>query len=220
MTTNGDNPTTGRTRRPPSRRGLTFLEFLIAIAITAITSLAVGVVTTSIARGMSSMNDTRSALQRSLVAHARIQSQLIPAFCVLVHDAHRGVAVWQHDNRANGSVNLSELSILWFEPGGDGDLTLEWVTFPEEWTEDQLAAADIELTGIDDHFQHMLDQRALGHTTSTVVADGVTALDAAGNELTLADSNRVRLELTVGVGEDEAETLLMAFGLINHRSPE
>lgn len=207
-------------RSRASRPGLTFLELLIAITITAITSLAVGAVTTSIARGMTSMNDARSALQRSLIAHSRIQSQLIPAFCVLLHDANQGVAVWQHDKRANRRVNLSELTIFWFDPAGEGDITIEWVTFPEGWTEDQLATADLQLTGVDDYFQSMLTQRDLGYTTSTVVADGIAQLSVTGAGATLAESNRVQVHLTVGVGAEESEELLLSFGLVNHRTPD
>jgi hypothetical protein len=214
-------PRDARARRTrASRPGLTSLELLIAITITAITSLAVGAVTTSIARGMTSMNDTRSALQRSLIAHSRIQSQFIPAFCVLLHDAGQGFAVWQHDQRTNGRVNLSELTVFWFDPEGDGDITIEWVTFPEDWTEDQLGVADIELTGVDDYFQSMTTQRDLGYTSSTVVADGIAQLSVGGAGPSLAESNRVRVHLAVGIGDDDSEELLMVFGLVNHRTPD
>lgn len=198
--------------------GLTFLEFLIAVAITAITALAVGAVTTSIVRGMTSMNDTRSALQRALIAHARLQVQLIPAYCVLEFDPARGIALWQNDDRANDLVNLSELRILWFDPTGDGDLSIERVTFPEEWDETTRSVADIVLTDVDDLFQIMTVQRSLGLTTTKTVADAIDAISVAGSGMDLPSSQRIRLDLTVGVGDD-AEQLLMAFGLVNHRTP-
>jgi hypothetical protein len=207
--------------RPPRRwrAGLTFLEFLLAISITAITAIAVGAVTSSIARGMTSMNDTRSALQRALVAHSRLQAQLIPTFCVLDFDPDRGIAVWKNDDRANNLLNLSEVAVLWFDPAGSGDLTLEWVTFPIDWDETTLADADIILTSVDDYFVTMTTQRALGYTTSKVVADGIAAISIEGSGDDLPSSERIRLDLTVGVGED-AEQLLMAFGLVNHRTPQ
>ena len=201
------------------RTGLTFLEFLIAISITAITAVAVGAVTSSIARGMTSMNDARSALQRSLIAHARLQAQLIPTFCVLDFDPSRGIAVWQNDDHANGKVNLSELRILWFDPDAAGDLSMEWITFPEEWDDTTLDAADIILTSVDDYFQIMKVERALGYTTTKVVADGIAAVSLAGSGDDIPSSQRIRLDLTVGVGAD-SEQLLMAFGLVNHRTPQ
>lgn len=199
--------------------GLAFLEFLIAIAITAVTALAIGAVTSSIAHGMTSMNDARSALQRALIAHTRLQSQLIPAFCVLDFDADRGIALWQSDSRANGDVNLSELRVLWLDPEGSGDLTMEWVTFPEEWDEAAIESADIVLTSVDDHFRIMEAQRDLGCTSSKIVADGISGLLLEGSGDDLVSSERIRVALTVGVGDD-AEELLMAFGLVNHKEPK
>lgn len=199
--------------------GLTFLEFLIAISITAIIALAVGAVTSSIARGMTSMNDTRSALQRALVSHSRLQGQLIPALCILAFDPSRGIAVWQNDDRANGHVNLSEFRVLWFDPTGGSDVTMEWVTFPEDWDDTTLDNADLVLTSVDDYFQSMVTQRDLGYTTSKVLADGVGTISVAGDGDDLPSSDRIRLDVTVGVGGDSRQ-LLMAFGLVNHQAPE
>lgn len=195
------------------------MEFLIAVAITAMTSLAVAVVTTSISRSMSSLNDTRGALQRALVAHSRLRAHLIPALCALEFDETQGVSIWQVDDAANSKVNLSELLVLWLEPEGDGDLTAEWVTFPEEWSDETRMAADVVLTSVDDPFQMMLAQRALGYTTQSVVADGISGLDASGNDLDLQSSQRLHIRLSVGVG-GQSEEVLMAFGLVNHRTPE
>jgi prepilin-type N-terminal cleavage/methylation domain-containing protein len=205
--------------RATSRRGLTLLELLIAITITSITGLAVAVVTTSVARGMTSMNVMRSALQRAHAAHARLAAYIDPALCVLTHDPDNGFAVWLHDDRPGGRVNLSELRVFWFNTDGSGELTVEWVEFPEEWDEDAVMLYDLELSAVDDYFTVMETQRALGYTQTAVLADGLAELNLAGNGIDLEASQRVRMTLDVTVEEDRSEQLLLVFGLPDHQQP-
>ena len=208
--------------RPPSptRRGLTTLELLIALVITSLTGLAVTVVTTSIARGVTANSEARGALQRALAAHVRLRSYTSSAHCVLDHDPDRGFVLWQEDSRANGRVNLSEVRVFWFDPEDPlGEVAEERVVFPEAWDESTTEAADIELTPVDDHYALIEAQRLLGFTERSVVADGVAGLTVAGAGASLTESVRVRIGLDVATGEGSSRSLLLAFGLPGHKEP-
>ncbi len=202
-------------------RGMTLLELLIALAITAMVSLAIAAVTTSIARGMESMHTARSALQRTVAAHTRLRAYMGTALCVLDADPQKGFAIWLGDTRANGRVNLSELRVFWFDPESlDGDLTVEWAEFPEDWDDQALAAADLELTGVDDYFDSMATLRSAGHTGTAILADEVRSFSVAHEGASLQDASRIRMEMGIDTGEAEPREILMAFGLSSHRAPE
>lgn len=207
-------------RKP--RRALTLIELLIALTVTVIIGLAVAAITNSVARSVTSMNDARSALQRAYAAHARIRSQAQNARAFLDADPDRGVALWLNDQRANNRVNLSEIAVLWITPSDEelfaNELVLETVAFPTDWDHETTESADVQLTLVDDFFQEILNLRNQGWTQRTVIADAVEEINLSHSAINLVNANRVRLTLSVRVGDD-TQDILMAFGLQNHRAP-
>lgn len=200
-----------------TRRGLTTLELLVALAITTITGLGVAMVITSVSRGITMMNETRGAMQRASASHVRLRSLTDTALCLLAHD-ERGLAVWSHDERANNQVNVSELSVLWFDDDAD-ELCLEYVVYPEEMPSDEIEKADITLGGAEDPFQAMLDQRSLGFTECRVVADGVDSLTVTHASEDPTNDNRFRV-LVAFQAAGRTEDMLLAAGLPSYRKPE
>jgi hypothetical protein len=170
---------------------------------------------------MESMSVGRSALQRTVAAHARLRMYIHPSRCFLAADPSRGFAVWLGDTRSNGRVNLSELRVFWFDPEDQtGDLTVEWADFPDDWDDQTLANADTELTSIDDYFAAMDTLRALGHTGTAVLADGVASVSVAHTGQSLHQADKVRVSLGMDTGEAQPREVLMAFGLPGHAAPE
>ncbi len=211
-----------RGARGPGRRaaGVTTLELLVALAITAVTGLAIATVTTSLARGIGVTNDTRGALQRALAAHTRYRAYLEQCLCVLDYDPARGFALWLHDDRSNGQVNLSELRVFWYDGTPGGDATMERVVWPEAWDEGQREAADITLSSVDDYYAVMETHRSLGLTETVVMVDGITGQDVSHEGASLVEAERVRVGLEVRVGELGTERVLIVSGVPNHRTPE
>jgi type II secretory pathway pseudopilin PulG len=200
------------------RRGLTTLELLVALAITSITGIGVAMVITSVSRGVSIMNDTRAAMQRAAASHVRLRAYSDTALCLLEHDA-RGFALWVHDERSNGQVNVSELRIFW-NATDEGEIRTEFVRFPETMDDEALALADIVVSSSEDPFEAMLTQRSLGFTEQTVLADGVDDVAVAHETADPRDAERFRVVVGfAGAGEGVRE-LLMALGLPEHRRPE
>jgi len=199
---------------------MTLLELLIALVITAVISLTIAAVTTAIARGMESVNEGRSALQRVVAAHTRLRTYIHPARCFLDVDASKGFVIWLSDTRANGRVNLSEIRVFWFDPASPaGDLSVEWAQFPEAWDEQTIAGADTELTSVDDYFAAMESLRSQGHTGSAILADRVESVEVSCDTQTVVEATRVRLSMEVDGGDSDPSEILMAFGMTGHVVP-
>jgi len=205
-------------RLTTSRRGLTLLETLIALAITVITGLAIASVTTAVARGMTSVNTARSALQRAHAVHVRLRAYTDPALCMLDFDADRGFAIWLDDSRTNEKVNLSELRVFWYS-AADDTISVERVVFPDGWDPSEYVKRDSTLTSVDDPFAMMEAQRALGYTRTDIIADAVSALDMEWPTNDIRDAGRVRLSLGVTADDQQVHELLIALGLPNHKVP-
>lgn len=201
------------------RRGLTVLELLLAVAITAIVGMAIATVMTTVSRGMTSAGEARSALQRVHAAHVRLRAYTDSARSVLAYDPDRGFALWLHDDRPGGAVNLSELRVFWFDAGAQR-IRVERVKWPEEWPAELVEAADIELSPSADFFAEMEQQRALGYTEVGTIADGVTDAEMAFNESPVNRANRARMTLRVAVADNESQDVLLAFGFPNHAEPQ
>ncbi|MBL0927254.1 MAG: hypothetical protein IBJ11_06325 [Phycisphaerales bacterium] len=204
------------------RRGLTLLELLIALSITGLTGLAVAGVITAVARGVGSISDGRSAVQRAHAAHARLRAYTEPALALLACDPARGIALWLHDDRRNGRVNLSELRVFWFDREAR-TITVERVQFPADWPPAWIEQSDGVLALIDDPFAVMLTQRAMGRTRRDVLADGIAEWSLATNAPDPRDANRLRLTLGVVAGwnthDHQPEDALLTFGLANYFRP-
>ncbi|MEM1424270.1 MAG: hypothetical protein AAGH64_09725, partial [Planctomycetota bacterium] len=198
------------------RYGLTTLELLVALGVTTITGLGVATVITSVSRGVTDMNATRGAMQRAATSHARLRAYADTALCLLASDT-RGFALWAHDDRSNGAVNVSELRVFWTDPDSD-EIVVEFVSFPGAMTEKEQAALDLLVAGAEDPFVAMTAQRALGFTDEVILADGVSSVAVAHAERDPRDSPRFRVTVGFDGGSDE-RSLLMAVGLTQHRRP-
>lgn len=208
--------------RVPTRRGLTTLELLLAIAVTAVIALAIATVMTAVARGLTGASEGRSALQRAHAAHARLRAYTDVSLCLLQcdpgHAAGDGFALWLSDDRPGGKVNLSEFRVFWFDASA-GTLSVERVVFPKDWTAEMVEAADIELSASADFLQEMAAQRKLGYTETTILADGLAGSALAHSAAGPQQAARFRLTIDAPSPADPAQQVMMALALPNHEEP-
>ncbi|MCA9309919.1 MAG: hypothetical protein KDA21_01865 [Phycisphaerales bacterium] len=202
----------------PIRRGLALAELIIGMAITALIGLAVATTLVSVGQGLTYSREARSALQRAYTAHTRVRAYFDPGLCVLEEQGKTGFALWLHDGRANGAVNLSELRVFWYD-FDEGVLTVEWVEFPEDWDAELIALTDVELLDGADYFQEMLTQRALGRTSTARLVDGLADVRLEYDAVSVEDAQRLRFTMSVTLNEEEAHDVLLALALPNHRTP-
>ena len=205
-------------RRTTSRRGLALVELLLGITITSIIGLAIATVLISVATGMTHSREARSALQRAFAAHSRLQAYFDPGLCILDEQPKTGFAIWLHDGRANGMVNLLELRVFHFNIA-EQTIDVEWVAFPEEWDEASITAADVLVPTGSDYFQVIAAQRALGYTESVTLADEIGDVAMSYDTVSVTDAERFRVTLTLMLNEEDSNDVLFALGLPNHLLP-
>ncbi len=209
----------------PERRraGLTLLELLLAVAITVVIAMAIATVMTAVARGLAGASEGRSAMQRLHAAHVRVRAYTDVSLCLLQHDpkhvAGDGFALWLADDRPGGKINLTEFRVFWFNPD-DGTLSVERVTLPAAWTDEQLEAADVELATQADFLNEIVQQRQLGYTTTTILADGLTSSTLEHSAASDLDAVRFQLSLGAPIDAEPDQKVLMALALPNHTEPQ
>jgi len=71
--------TTRTTRSVRHRAGLTLVELLLAVAITALIGGAISIVMTAAGQNLTRVSEVRSALQRAHATHARLRAEQIAA---------------------------------------------------------------------------------------------------------------------------------------------
>jgi len=206
------------TKNATDVRGLTLIELVIAIAITAIIGLAMSTAMSATARGMASAGDSRSALQRAHAAYVRIRAYTSSGLALLQNDPSRGFALWLDDSVPGGRVNLSELRCIWFD-ASTGMLSSERLVLPQGWTEDMRENYDRTLDPSSDFLSAMAAERAAGYTVQEILVDGLTGwlLETDGPDPQLEE--RIRLSLDVQTTDGTDGPVLMTFGLINHTVP-
>ena len=206
------------TRRFRARRGLTLIELLIAVSITAMVGVAIATVMTAAGNSLSRVGEVRSALQRAHAMHTRLSAYTDAALCVLDEAPKQGFAVWLHDENPGGTINLSELRIIWYDTGEE-EISVEWVTFPDDWTPQEVSEADRELEVGADYYTEMLTKRGEKMTSRLTLADGVVSEDLSHEADSYVDAERLRAEATLRLTETETETMLFTIGIENHTVP-
>lgn len=207
---------TPQPRHPAVRAGLTLVELLIALMITALMGLAIGSMMTTVGAATGRESAERAALLRAHAGQVRLRAYMDNALSILQHDDDNDAAViWLYDNLVQDTVNVREIRLITVD---EGEITVEWVQFPDNWTDIMRDAADTVLPPAADFFAAMAAQRALGQTRTTTllshVQDAAWTLSASPAQ----SATRARLALTLDAQGSPVQTLY-AFGLKDHAIP-
>lgn len=205
-----------------TRRGLTMVELLLALAVTALVGLGTASMLMMVGQASQADREGRSVVMRAHAVQARLRAYLDPALCVLQQDAAKNaVAVWLSDPSAPGMVNLTEVRVLWFDPASK-TMWMERVQFPDAWPQSAKDQADVVIPSGTDVVAAVEAQRKLGYTATQDVAGSVwsaawTFNNPAGQPVTAA--TRARLALQIGVNQTSAAGVLVACGMANRKTP-
>lgn len=166
----------------PSRFGLTFIELLMALAVTAMVATAIAAMWTAISSGERARRDNRAFIVRTYAAKARISAYVAPCRSVLFAEKYL-LVLWRDDSRESGTVHVSEIRWLVFDEAR-GDLDVCFLKFPStpSWTEAAKALRDEECA-LDTDWKELLDtcmgESLIGRLTLVDALDAVkVSLDA------------------------------------------
>ena len=133
-----------KTRRSSrrTRRGLTLVETLLAMSITAMVGAGIATMMNVLGRDVGLQYEARAVLVRTNSAQARFSAYVAPARCILDAEDDR-LVLWLNDFRESDSVHASEIRWIHHDRVSD-QVVVEFVAFPETWSEAAKALADTE----------------------------------------------------------------------------
>ena len=185
-------------RTKPFRRGLTLIELMLALAITAMVAAAISGMLTAISTGEHLRRDNRMFIMRAHAAKTRLGAYLSRSRCVL--DANGADAVlWLEDSRGSGTVHASEIRWLIFNTV-DGTLDVHFVDMPDEWTNIAKDLQDNEYDSDADWSAVWNDYDGQGYISTLTLVDGLQSVSVSTDQPDPLDSVEVEFDLDFASG--------------------
>ena len=132
-----------------NQRGLSLLETLLAISITAVIGVAISALMAAAANSLSSRDDGRSTAIRLATTNIRLGAYIAPSLCVL-DKSNNHITLWFEDSRTSNTVHASEIRWITFDSEAK-ILSVKFVDFPENWSQSMVDEADFECNSLTDY---------------------------------------------------------------------
>lgn len=202
-------------RSKRAHRGLSLVELLMGLAISAMVALGIAGMLGGVANGISVGTDARTGMLATGVIQSRFVEAVTPAACVLAAEPQRAV-LWLGDTRPGGLVEPSELAWLTIDEG-TGMIRIERVAFPDNWGAIEKARFDQPIRPNANPFPVLIQVRNEGLAQTDILADGVlSGTFRDSDSLPEVHEVRIDLELDLPTGPREASVTAL---LEHHRIP-
>lgn len=186
------------------RRGMTLLELMLAISITTLVASGIAGMLSGLSTGLVIGEEVRTGMLATSASHRRVHLALGDPAGILLIESPDAV-VWFGDANAGGRLEPSEVG--WLEFDADrGELSLERVVFPEDWTALDRARVDRPIAAGTDLREIRDDLRDQDLIHRKVLADGLLeaemaegAMDSALRFDLLFDLRTVHTPATIAV---------------------
>ena len=193
----------GRRGLTAPRRGLTLIELLIGLSITAFTCAILAVLINATALGTSTQNDGRRALVRLQTLKSVLADEFVNARCILATGANY-VIYWTGDQPgsvtpANNAVNFSELRLLEIDPAGN--LNIYCTRWSTGMTDAAKLAADTTYAATSNWYGAVTALKGTSNFSANTLAAGATKLSASLDNASPTGARyiHVRIDLNDGV---------------------
>jgi prepilin-type N-terminal cleavage/methylation domain-containing protein len=198
------------------RRGLSLLELLLALTITAIVMAAIAGMLGAVSAGVTTGRDMRSVMVLGHVASTRLSSYITPSRCLL-HVDGSNLVLWQDDLREGDTVHATEVRWLLFDPV-EGAIRVHFVKCPVGWTKAACDLNDHEYPANSNWMSVLATYQTRGWVSSRVLVDRLSSVQIATNDSTALASAFV--SFTLGFNTDSGEVpLLVSSAIAHHRTP-
>jgi type II secretory pathway pseudopilin PulG len=129
-----------------NRRGLSLIEMLLAISITSIIGAAIASMMAAATTSLTSKSDGRQSAIRLAITQVRLGAYIAPSHCIL-DKGNTFITLWNEDSRESDTVHASEIRWIRFD-SEEQILNVQFVDFPEEWSQSMIDAADVECNSL------------------------------------------------------------------------
>lgn len=186
------------------RSGMTLIELLLALSITALIAAGIASMLGTVTTGLVTKRDSRSVLVAAHAAQARLGAYAVPAQCVLA-STDTSVTLWAHDEVESDTVHATEIRWIRFDETS-GSIVVEFVSFPDNWSRVSKELANVEYpsaTNFETVRAGFAAQNMLGTLTLVdTIASAIVTLDEAGLD---ARHITFRLEFNTFEGTEELD---------------
>lgn len=198
-------------------RGLTLMEMMLALTITAMIAGAIAGMMAAVSSDVGSRRDTRSVMVRANAAQSRLSAYILPARAFLEHSTDH-LVIWLNDSRASDSAHASEVRWVMFD-STSGAIDVVYISFPNNWTQSQIDLADTEYTANSNWLMVLRDFEMRDLANSIRLVDGLAdcriTLD---NDPSALASRLAGFELEFQA-TDSTHLVRSTFGLRLHQPP-
>ncbi|MHC4108608.1 MAG: hypothetical protein ACYSTY_11030 [Planctomycetota bacterium] len=187
-------------------RGLSLLELLLAMAITALVAAAIAAMLGAVTSGVGTRRDSRALMVRANTAQARLAGYITPCRSLLAADGS-GAVLWLDDARESDSVHASEIRWLLYDSAA-GTLDVLFVSFPAGWSDVERLMADQAYPPTADWDAVRAEYDGNGWLTRVTLVDGIASFSAGTDQPAALASRHVTFDLDFRVDETTAAVRL------------
>ncbi len=195
------------------RGGMTLMELIIGLAITAVVAGVLAILINSTAAGTNSQNDGRRALVKMQSFKAQVGDVLSNARSILAVGSNY-VVYWVGDQAgavtpANGAVNLSELRLLEVDTT-TGNLNLYAVQWPAGFSNASILSADQTYAAGTAWYAACQTAKSGGYFSPTLIATNVTSLAAVLDAASCTQAKMISIVLNFSDTVNSRQAVLSA----------
>lgn len=174
-----------------NRRGLSLLEMVLAIGITSIIGIAIASMMAASSNSLRSKDDGRQSAIRLAVTQVRLGAYIAPSLCI-VDKSNQHLTLWLEDSRESNTIHASELRWISFDEDQQM-LLVEFVDFPDEWTQAMIDSADVECTTLTNYESLLSGLHADDLIESLPLVDGMYSCNFWINDIDPLSATRVSI---------------------------
>jgi len=200
----------------PTRRGLSLLELILALSITAMVATAISGMMSAVITGVSSRRDNRSLMIRANAAQTRLAAYITPSRAV-IEATDSDLVLWLEDAREGDTVHATEIRWLRYDPI-QGTIDVCFVDFPDSWEQTAKDLADRQYDR-DANWTAVLNlYLGSGWVSNVPLVDGLEGVTVRTDAARPLDSRHIDYELDFSTSRGSLSTHVSAtVGL--HRPP-
>ena len=177
-----------------THRGLTLLELLMAMIISAMVAGAIAGMLGAVSSGVGTRKDNREIMVLAHGAQCRLSAYVNTARCVLGNDGVN-LTLWQDDSRESGTVHASEIRWLRFDALA-GAVTVQYVSFPTTWTEVAKELADNEYPANADWETVRAYYSGKNLLASRTLIDHISSVAIQSDQKVASNARHIAMDLT------------------------
>jgi prepilin-type N-terminal cleavage/methylation domain-containing protein len=200
-----------------NRRGLSLIEMLLAISITSVIGAAIASMMAAATTSLTSKSDGRQSAIRLATTQVRLGAYIAPSLCIL-DKGNSTLTLWTEDSRESDTVHASEIRWIRFD-SEEKTLNVQFVDFPEEWSETMIDAADVECNSLTNYEALFNGLQSDNLITSIALVDAMETCVFWINTTEPIESTRVCIRFSFTSSFGETNDAMIDESIRMHHSP-